>query len=422
MRVLILNTCSILNRGDAAIVLGQINLLQKYYPGVSITITTKTPALDRVLYNPMGVDVVAPFTPALSTYKGFTRKLTGSAQMLVAWKDKKHLINVMRQSDLVLSCGGGYFYSYRRILPGSTFTQNVIHAYLAALLNKPVVFLPQSIGPFSNSLARKEVKYILEGQKVHKIFAREKISYQLLHQMLAPNLSTKIALCPDMAFYLDGNGDQDVYRDRNLDISQPILALNLREWVFPEAGKPDSRRLKRDEYINTFITVARFFVQHYQGRVMVIPQALGPDPVEDDRIISMEFIRRVQEHIPGGETVQFHNPDTSSLTGFLQLLSQAMLLIGTRLHSCILAMLVGVPVISIGYQYKSQGTLNMLGLDRFNKNISDISSEWLITMVEEIMDHRQQIQEEIRRGLNWAHTQIDDQVGGILMSLSNAEK
>jgi len=240
--------------------------------------------------------------------------------------------------------------------------------------------------------------------------------------MLAPNLSTKIALCPDMAFYLDGNGDQDVYRDRNLDISQPILALNLREWVFPEAGKPDSRRLKRDEYINTFITVARFFVQHYQGRVMVIPQALGPDPVEDDRIISMEFIRRVQEHIPGGETVQFHNPDTSSLTGFLQLLSQAMLLIGTRLHSCILAMLVGVPVISIGYQYKSQGTLNMLGLDRFNKNISDISSEWLITMVEEIMDHRQQIQEEIRRGLNWAHTQIDDQVGGILMSLSNAEK
>ncbi|MFQ5904221.1 MAG: polysaccharide pyruvyl transferase family protein, partial [Candidatus Binatia bacterium] len=112
-------------------------------------------------------------------------------------------------------------------------------------------------------------------------------------------------------------------------------------------------------------------------------------------------------------------PDTSSLTDFMQLLSQVTILMGTRLHACILAFLVGVPAISIGYQYKSQGTLDMLALGRFNTDITDLSSEWLVASLEGIMSHRQQVQEEIRQSLSRAREQIDDQVGTLLKSFAN---
>ncbi len=419
MKVLILNTCSTLNRGDAAIVLGQIRLLQKYCRGVRIAVTSKTPALDRAFYEAVGVEeVLAPLTPALSVYKGFRRKLAGGAWTLAAWKEKRHLIQALQESDLVLSCGGGYFYSYRKLLPGTTFWQNVIHAYLAASLNKPLVFMPQSFGPFGSRLAQAGVNRLLQKQSVLKIFAREEVSHQLLHLMLRKNHRAKIALCPDMAFYLGRDAGQDALKGKPIDPGQPILAMNLREWAFPEAGDPISRRLKRDEHLNALTDVARFFVQRYRGVVMVVPQALGPDPIEDDRGICMEFCQRVRERIPVGDVVQFRNPDTSSLTDFMRLLSQAALLVGTRLHSCILALLTGTPAISIGYQYKSQGTLDVLGLGRFNTDINGLSADWLIASLEDIMNQRREIQAEIRQSLNWARTQIDEQVGRLLTPLN----
>ena len=63
-----------------------------------------------------------------------------------------------------------------------------------------------------------------------------------------------------------------------------------------------------------------------------------------------------------------------------------------------------------------QGTLDMLGLGRLNINITDLSSERLLSSVEEIISHRQQVQEEIRHSLNWACARIDDQMGTLLES------
>jgi colanic acid/amylovoran biosynthesis protein len=414
MKVLILNTCSTLNRGDAAIVLGQISLLQKTCPGVQIAITSKTPALDQAFYDPLGVEVLAPFTPALSVYQGAKRKLVEGARSLADWGNRRRLIQTLRRSDLVLSCGGGYFYSYRHILPGTTFWQNVIHARLTTYLNKPLVFLPQSFGPFGSVLAQRGVKRLLEKRNVLKVLAREEVSHQLLCRMLSKDQHSKIALCPDMAFYLEGNTNLDAGESQPSELARPILAMNLREWAFPEDGDSASRRSKRQEYLDTLCIVARFFLQRYQGSVVVVPQALGPDPSEDDRGIGLEFCQRLRERIPGGGVVLFRNPDTSSLTGFMELLSQATLLIGTRLHSCILAFLVGVPAISIGYQHKSQGTLDMLGLGRFNTSINALSSEWLLAVVEDIMNHHGEIQQEIRHSLSQVRAQIEDKVGSLL--------
>jgi colanic acid/amylovoran biosynthesis protein len=417
MRVTIVNTCSTLNRGDAAIVLGQIHLLKRHFPGAHIALTSKTPALDEVFYAPLGVEVLAPLTPALSTYKGARGKLLGGSRSLAAWGDKRRLIQTVRHSDLVLSCGGGYFYSYRSRLPGTTFWQNVIHAQLAISLNKPLVFLPQSFGPFRSSLAQRGVKRLLEAEGVPRVFAREEISYQLLGCMLDGDQRDKIALCPDMALFLDKDALEHASDGEPLELPRPILAINLREWTFPEMGDPARRRSKRERYLEALSTVACVFIQRHRGSVLIVPQTVGPDPSEDDRGICMEFCQRVSKCVPDSGVVHYQEPDTSSLTGYTQLLSQSTLLIGTRLHSCILALLVGVPAISVGYQVKSQGTMELLGLGRFHTDIASVSSEQLLSLVEEIMGHHQGILEEINRGLSQARTRIDDLVGTLIRTL-----
>ncbi|MEJ2211311.1 MAG: polysaccharide pyruvyl transferase family protein, partial [Anaerolineae bacterium] len=347
MKILILNTCSTLNRGDAAIVLGQIRLLQKICPGADITLTSKTPGQDRAFYDPLGVEVLPPFTPALSSYRGRGRKLSEGARTLFAVGDKRRLLRALRQADLVLSCGGGYFYSYRGLLPGTTFWQNVVHAYLAAALHKPLLFLPQSFGPFASSLARRGVRNLLERGSVLHVFAREEISYRLLREMVGPAVQARLSLCPDMAFYLAANGFGPTARDGTPGAERPTLVMNLRPWAFPESRDPAARR---ESYMQAMLAAAHHFVRHYGGQVVVVPQALGPDPAEDDRAICQEFCRRARCLPAAAHLVHYSEPETSSLTGYLSLLSGAKLLVGTRLHSCILALLGGVPAISIGYQ------------------------------------------------------------------------
>jgi colanic acid/amylovoran biosynthesis protein len=414
VKALILNTCSTLNRGDAAIVLGQIRLLQKTCPGVRITLTSKTPALDRAFYHPLGVEVLPPLTPALSSYQGTGRKLREGARALAAVGDKRRLIQAVQCSDLVLSCGGGYFYSYRSTLPGTTFWQNVLHAYLATALHKPLIFLPQSFGPFASPLARRGVRHLLARRSVLHVFAREEISRGLLRQMLGEAMQARVSLCPDMALYLAEGEFSPTYQIEAQDLARPTLVMNLREWAFPEAEVPASRRSKRQDYMEAMATVAHHFVQRYRGEVVVVPQALGPDPAEDDRGICKEFCQRVRNHPSTGEAVQYREPETSSLTEYLALLSQARIVVGTRLHSCILALLAGVPAISVGYQYKSQGTLDLLGLGCLNVDIYDVSAERLLALIEATMDRHQEVCEEIRQRVRQACQQIDDGVGGLI--------
>jgi colanic acid/amylovoran biosynthesis protein len=411
MGVLILNTCSTLNRGDAAIVLGQIQLLREHFPDARITLTSKTPARDRGFYGPMGIEVLPPLMPALSTYDGFKGKLVGGTRTMFALREKRELLQAFRDADLVLACGGGYLYSYRSLLPGTTFWQNIVHARLALVLGKPLVFLPQSFGPFASSLAQGGVKRLLEAPRVVKIYAREEVSFQLVRRLLRPEQQAKVALCPDMALYLARDNDESSLAGDALDLPRPILVVNLREWGFPEAGSPAASRWKREQYLDAFGRVARFFVERYKGSAVVVPQALGPDPAEDDRPVCREFCRLAAERIAVRGAVQYLEPDTSSLCGFMAILSQATLLLGTRLHSCLLGLVAGVPAISVGYQHKSQGTLDLLGMGRFNANIDGVSADRLIGLVEEVMSCREEIQAVVRSRLRQAVDRIEAEVG-----------
>lgn len=417
MRVLILNTCSTLNRGDAAIVLGQIRLLERCWPGVRIALTSRTPEIDKAFFGPMGVEVLSPLTPALSTYAGPAAKIVGSTRSLVDVRGKMRLLRLFARSDLFLSCGGGSLYSYRRVLPGTSFWQNIVHLRLAAAARKPLVFLPQSFGPLESVVARGALSKLLNAAPTVRVFAREQTSLELVRQLVPPSRHGRIALCPDMAFCLRESGDRLAAPAPPARPARPTLAVNLREWAFPGRGTAAERRARREGYLNALSDAAAWFVDRHDGRVIAIPQALGPDPSEDDCASCEAFVERTRARVREHALVEFVNPGTASLSEYMRLLSQVTLLVGTRLHACVLAMLAGVPAISIGYQPKSEGTLVLLGLQHLNIDIAEVSTERLISAMERVLADRDAIVAQIGQRLDEAAARVDREVGSTLRSL-----
>ncbi|HDL64387.1 MAG TPA: hypothetical protein ENH12_03255 [Proteobacteria bacterium] len=164
MKILLLNTHSTLNLGDTGIVLAQIQILEKIFPDLKISLTSRTPRIDRAFYGPLGIKIYPPFIPAPGVFTGIRAKCMGCLKNLVNLPEKYRLLREIKDSDLIISNGGGYFYSYRKTIPGPTFIQYVLHIKLAIFLNKPVILFPQSFGPFSNSIAPGLLKRILQNK------------------------------------------------------------------------------------------------------------------------------------------------------------------------------------------------------------------------------------------------------------------
>ena len=72
------------------------------------------------------------------------------------------------------------------------------------------------------------------------------------------------------------------------------------------------------------------------------------------------------------------------------------MLLGTRLHSNIFALSEGVPIVAIGYQYKTRGVLRMLGLERWMLDIEQVSEETLVPLLCEAWAEREHTRAHIQ--------------------------
>jgi colanic acid/amylovoran biosynthesis protein len=75
------------------------------------------------------------------------------------------------------------------------------------------------------------------------------------------------------------------------------------------------------------------------------------------------------------------------------------LFLGTRLHSNIFALTEGVPVVAIGYQYKTRGVMRMLGLEPWVLDIEEVEPQELAALLERAWEDRTEIRARLAEAL-----------------------
>jgi colanic acid/amylovoran biosynthesis protein len=415
MNILLLNTHSVLNTGDAGIVLAQVQWCRKVFSHPEIGLTSRTPDLDRLFYGPMGIHVHSPFISPPSLFAGKGQKLMACLKDLITLKPKGRLARAIKESDLVISSGGGYFYSNRSVFPGPIFFQNWLPLAATVRWEKPVFFFPQSFGPFYNSVAPVMLRRILENRNVKKIFAREDVSLHLLQGLLRQKDQGKLDICPDMAFSLEMR-EEGVGPPARLNLPRPIVALTVREWDFPGRSHPEKRQL-RENYLQALEKACETIYRNWKGSIVIFPQARGPGIFENDRIISMKLWEKVRTSVPEGHLAVVDLPDLLPPSSIVNLLAQVDLLIATRFHSAIFAALARTPFISIGYQAKSLGTLKNLGLETFSIDISEISPDRIMALTEPLLKDCEAYRDRIARAVSETRSRIYKKLEGCFEAL-----
>jgi colanic acid/amylovoran biosynthesis protein len=418
MKILIINLHSSHNAGDH--VLLQVGLQQLYaeFPGCQITLAMNDPA--SYLHRPdAGPEtVVDSFFAWFKTKsaKGLARQLGALGSLLISllvallyrlvrvdatWllpQSRRATVHAYLAADLIVSCAGNFLYSrgHSAGLPllGPVFT--IAYGWLAG---KPIVTLPQTIGPLWRPWERWLVRWLIGRMRL--VLLRDPTSVALLQRMgISP---AHYGLTPDIAFLYEGadaaTGRALLHRyGIEVETQRPLLGVTLLNW-----GEQHPRFQGQAQYEAAVAAAIRHFVTTYNGRAVIFPQVCGPTPADDDRIPA----RRVRSLLAQTEladrvTVVDEEVPPATLKAAYGCMD---LFLGSRLHSNIFTLTAGVPVIAIAYQDKTFGVMRMLGLDGWVIDIQQVDTTGLVTRLDQLWAQRAAVQRQISQQLLPLQTQ-----------------
>lgn len=417
MKIITVNAHSVLNSGDTAIILSQLDWFDASFEKNQHILVSRTPRLDRSLYRDRVNDILIPFLPAPSIFQGNMERWMKSITHMFGYQDKFKLMRALKHCDLVISSGGGYFWTHRKYFPGPMFFQNYLSVKLAEMAGKPVIFFPQSFGPLHNRTAQKMLASLLTNQNVVKIFPREKFSHTLVHTLTAENgIENKIELCPDMAFLFTPG--PAVPPESKPNRKGPLIALTLRRWDFPETASKSSKKEHLESYIHSLLSGCRRLYRSHNASFIVFPQSRGPGAFENDRSISIDFSKKLGELIPENHIRYIELPDNASPHQVIQLLSKADCAVTTRFHSAVFALIAGVPAVPIVYQPKARGIMDMLGMEHFSLDIHSLSADGIVRIVEHALDNQGAIKRKLTSQLISIRKAIRRKLDGTMKGLN----
>lgn len=283
---------------------------------------------------------------------------------------EKSTLNLVKSCDAIFVKGGGFIHSYGAVTDPYFIYFLTYHIRLAEAYGKKVIILPNSIGPLKNCIARRIALTSLKNSTL--VTVRESISKELLD-----SYNVKNYLFPDLGFFLEpSEKDMSGYLFKmGVPLNQKKVIITLRPYRFQ--GFHDADHLFTN-YINAFVSFVIYLVE--QGfHVSFMAHTLGPSSHEDDRIAIKEVLDALPCKIK--ESTSYIEDFDLTCRDVERIYSYYDYMIGTRFHSVIFSLNVGVPSIAIAYGgNKSKGIMSILGNGRYSIDMDKIDDAQLINL------------------------------------------
>jgi colanic acid/amylovoran biosynthesis protein len=405
-RILLINIHSDDNAGDSALTQIAVEQLERNFPGSEVTLVMNDPGSyrgsARVLSSFQNwVKGSFPDKPSRWRLTSLAKLLLCSLVIALSFRLFKRpfyriappgwrsLFLAYVESSLVVSAAGGFLYSSGRV--GITMLYNIFTLAFAWLLGKPFYLLPQSIGPLTNRRDELLVRWILEKARI--VMVREDLSCQQLKKIGLQN--PQVRLVPDLALAFQGGKSEAtrqwmVEHGYNPQSTIPRLGMTAINWE-----RENFRFRCQGEYEQALGAAMQIFLEEYGGEVYFFTQVHGPTPGQDDRVPTRRIRDRQVEH---QERIHLLL-DPVSPEILQSLYGEMDIFIATRLHSAIFALNRHVPVLSIAYQPKTLGVLQMLGLEQWSIPIEEATPDRLVALLRNLWSQRSKVREQIQRSL-----------------------
>lgn len=343
-KVLLINAYSAGNLGDRAIVEAMVRGF--YSRGCSLCIVSDDPGdagaySAAVIQEPLGVwgRVGRPVPRAIAE----SARIAEQQLRIQAYTRR------MRAADVVVSVGGGYLYDDGSIGAKRNLARRLHYLTLAARSGRPCVLFSQSVGPFAGPASRRLTGAVV--RRMSAVAVREEISLEECRQMGAESAH----LCDDVVFaegWSRTSGRGEAIARRLWTAEGAPLAVTVLDWKF---GGDKDWQGRQERYLAAVAAVLRSQARRTGRRVAVVSQVVAHDGDRDDAV-GRQLVQRVGASL--ATEVSLAELSTDDIVDFYR---HCELLIASRMHSAIFALIAGTPTIALAYLPKSTGIMQRLG-------------------------------------------------------------
>jgi colanic acid/amylovoran biosynthesis protein len=222
--------------------------------------------------------------------------------------------------------------------------------------NKAYICLPQAWGPFEDPDVIEAVKALCLRSSL--LYARDRVSQSFLSGLMGAD-AHRIRIAPDIAFLFTGESPQaglEALKSIGADVKDSRLvgiAPNMRVYERCQGIGAEN------EYIQLMIRIAEHCIRAWDASIILVPHQFCVDKVgrKDDRFLC-GLIRLGVSYIDRCFTIR----DYISAALAKAIESHLDLMIGSRFHSCVLALSSGVPAVALGWAHKYPELMELVGL------------------------------------------------------------
>lgn len=421
-----------LNRGDAEIIIQTIKLIKRVDPNGKILLFSVFGANDKrftyehqyiekyangllpaLLPNPLPIfglgDKSRIIAFAFFLFRALVLLLTQNKLVLSLLFSRRELssITCFCEADVLISKGGSYITtqnsSARQLV---SLMQMLYPFYLSQRYNRDYIIFSQSLGPISGSLQRLLVKSAL--RKVKRVFLRESICLKTYPYLKSIVSMKTVSFVPDTAFFHDESLSLKQDSASFLSAESLKVGMTLVDHPFKYLKNPKEVLCKRKSYKESICCLIQYLVNTYSATVTIYPQVTIKDPHLG--ICDTAFAKNIAENlgdlIDAGRLVVLDGEYSPS--ELRKMYGEMDIFIGTRLHSAIFAMSLGIPVVNISYHgTKSEGVLKAIlpGYD-LCVDINSLNPRSLINKCEYVIANRSIIRSRLLTQVPLAHQQL----------------
>jgi colanic acid/amylovoran biosynthesis protein len=170
-----------------------------------------------------------------------------------------------------------------------------------------------------------------------------------------------IQLTTDAAFLIEAETPSDLDLSEHDEIQ---VGLTVRRWF-----RRESDQLRYEQVLASFVD---WLIAARRARAIFVPQVTHTLADDDDRTVARRIVGRMKH--PDGALLL----DRELRPGEIKdLCGRMTYFVGTRMHSAIFALSMGVPVLAIGYLPKTAGLMEELGLSEWTLPIESLEDDKL---------------------------------------------
>lgn len=414
------------NRGVSALASSLIKLVLQVRPDADISFFIGNRSSEpQALDSPRGRIKIGIINHRLSPRAGLKKHLFGMFFIACLHKIipfhaiKKFLIKTnpsldeLYNSDFIGDIHGGD--SFSDIYGLNRFITGALPDLIILFLEKKLVLLPQTYGPYKSFLSQKIAGYIF--RKATHIISRDKGGVEVIREVLGEgNSGSKISFCPDVAFVLDAAMPEEMNIDPPLirNAHFPLIGLNINGLLYNGGYTRDNMFGLNYDYKVFARNLVKLLTKDTANRVLLIPHTFGPtgnvnsDPDACcDIIANLEEPYRSRVHMVMGEYNQFAIKGIIGLCDFF---------IGSRMHACIAALSQGIPTVGVAYSRKFAGVFESIGAGEMVADSRKLTAEEIINKILSDFVNRIDLKSRLRNVDN-----AKDQIRGIFDTILRPE-